>query len=144
MKRILLVILAAVVLPGCDSCPYSVDSIEADARSSAYFGVANATLAEQVWTDLGFQATRDGLSVHAEKDGLEVFMGMDGNGTSMWLRDRLGNADFQSYEAARTYVDAHMVAASQRINATRQSFEAQVDWPPFEVVTPAQGSISVC
>lgn len=145
MRPLAALVLAAAAIPGClfDSCPYTVDSIDRSARSPARFDAANATLARQVWADLGFDASREGLQVHAERSGLEVFMSLDSGGTWMLVLDHIGHGEFRSHEDAQEYVDAHMEGAMQRINATVRAFEDRVDWPPF-AFGPMEGSISVC
>ena len=144
-----LLLAAAVLLallPGClfDSCPYRADSIGMNARSTARFDVANATLAEQAWKDLGFDASRDGLTVRASQGDLEVNLQLDGNGTWMWIGEDLSGAEFRSQEAAQEYIDGRIAAASQQINATLQAFEAKVGWPPFVPDEPIRGSVSIC
>jgi hypothetical protein len=145
MSRLAVLALAAAAIPGClfDSCPYVVDSISRSARSTARFDVANATLAEQVWAGLGFEASRDGLRVQAEQSSLQVIMSLDAGGTWMLVRDGSTHGEFRSHEEAQEHVDAHMADALRRINATVQAFEDRVDWPPF-AFDPMEGSISVC
>jgi hypothetical protein len=139
-----LALACATLLSGCDSCPYTVDSISATARSTARFDVANATLAEHAWSDLGFATTRDGLQVHATKGDVEVYMSLDSGGTVAFVQDHLDKRDFRVYGEAQFYVAEHRAASAQRINETLAGFEAKVDWPAFVLDEPAQGSISTC
>lgn len=134
----------ALALPGCvGGCPYQVDSIFVWADSTAYFGVENATRAQEALRELGFQATRDGLHVEATQPDLEVILELSGSGTSMLLRYDIGHREFRTHEAASAYLEEHRAEAMARIDATQQAFEDAVGWPAF-TREPSQDSISIC
>ena len=133
------------LLAGClfEDCPYTLTSIEASGASPVRYDADNATRAADALTAMGFEVHRDRLIVNAGKDGLWMTLNDDARGVSAWVKDDVGKHEFNDYDDALAYVDAHRAESAAAINATLGELSARLGWPPFEVGR-AEGPISVC